>query len=180
MSKNTKLDKIQIFLGHPVLNYLFLGTLLISEGNGVASLGHILPQLIFPRHWMWQLLPMTMMSPARLWLSTVASYTNSEAHDLKFGMGLLNWVEQICLQQHVKTKYTNKNLSWKAFLGFWMVLRIILIIDKTFIGKTYTNMSLSWKAFLGLWLKFFSRVYHVSKSRGNSLETFSEKLCSLK
>ena len=29
---------------------------------------------------------------------TVASYTNSGAHDLKFGMGLLNWVEQICLQ----------------------------------------------------------------------------------
>ena len=41
-------------------------------------------------------------------------------------------------------------------------------------------MSLSWKAFLGLWLKFFSRIFHLSKSRGNSLETFSEKLCSLK
>jgi len=30
--------------------------------------------------------------------TTVASCTSSEAHDLNFGMGLLNWVEQICLQ----------------------------------------------------------------------------------
>ena len=29
---------------------------------------------------------------------TVASCTNSGAHDLNFGLGLLNWVEQICLQ----------------------------------------------------------------------------------
>ena len=41
-------------------------------------------------------------------------------------------------------------------------------------------MSLSKKAFWGLWLTFFSCVFHVSKSCGNSLETFSEKLCSLK
>ena len=53
-------------------------------------------------------------------LTTVASCISSGAHDLKFGLGLLNWVEQICLQLHVKTKYTNKNLSWEAFLGFWL------------------------------------------------------------
>ena len=31
-------------------------------------------------------------------LGTVASYTNSGAHDLSFGLGLLHWMEQICLQ----------------------------------------------------------------------------------
>ena len=79
---------------------------------------------------------------------TVASFTSSVAHDLNFGLGLLNRMQQICLQQHVKTKYTNKNLSWEAFLGFW--------------------------------LKKFSRVFHVSKSRGKCLETFSKKFCYLK
>ena len=29
---------------------------------------------------------------------TVASYTSSGAHDLNLGIGLLNWVQQICLQ----------------------------------------------------------------------------------
>ena len=52
-----------------------------------------------------------------------------------------------------------------------LILDWVYLIGCSFVFNTPTRASLG---------RLLSRVFHISKSCGNSLETFSEKLCSLK